>query len=186
MFTCISSLLTLPPMPALEVFTPRLVLSTKYWAQLPVLHSTFPVATYFTLGSIYMSMLLLLLLLLSRFSHVQLCVTPQTAAHQAPPSLGFSRQEHWSGLPFLSPMHESEKWKWRHSVVFESGTPWTAAYQAPLSMGFSRQEYWSGLPLPSPDHHPDLSLIISHLSRVNKLQLIHNFMSSHDIAHDLV
>ena len=36
-------------------------------------------------------------------------VTPWTAAHQAPPSLGFSRQEHWSGLPFPSPMHESEK-----------------------------------------------------------------------------
>ena len=34
------------------------------------------------------------------------------AAHQAPPSLGFSRQEHWSGLPLPSPMHESEKWKW--------------------------------------------------------------------------
>ena len=30
------------------------------------------------------------------------------AAHQALPSLGFSRQEHWSGLPFPSPMHESE------------------------------------------------------------------------------
>ena len=44
-----------------------------------------------------------LLLLLSRVSHVQLCATPQTAAHQAPPSLGFSRQEHWSGLPFPSP-----------------------------------------------------------------------------------
>ena len=42
--------------------------------------------------------LLLLLLLLSRFSRVQLCATPLTAAHQAPPSLGFSRQEHWSGL----------------------------------------------------------------------------------------
>ena len=39
------------------------------------------------------------------------------AAHQAPLSLGFSRQEHWSGLPFPSPMHESEKWKWSHSVV---------------------------------------------------------------------
>ena len=51
----------------------------------------------------------LLLLLLSRFSHVRLCATPETAAHQAPPSLGFSRQEHWSGLPFPSPMHESEK-----------------------------------------------------------------------------
>ena len=51
---------------------------------------------------------LLLLLLLSCFSCVQLCVTPQMAAHQAPPSLGFSRQEHWSGLPFPSQMHESE------------------------------------------------------------------------------
>jgi len=30
------------------------------------------------------------------------------AAHQAPTSLGFSRQEHWSGLPFPSPVHESE------------------------------------------------------------------------------
>ena len=56
-------------------------------------------------------LLLLLLLLLSRFSRVQLCVTPEMAAHQAPPSLGFSRQEHWSGLPFPSPMHESEKCK---------------------------------------------------------------------------
>ena len=51
----------------------------------------------------------LLLLLLSHLSRVQLCVTPETAAHQAPPYLGFSRQEHWSGLPFPSPMHESEK-----------------------------------------------------------------------------
>ena len=50
-----------------------------------------------------------ILLLLSHFSRVRLCVTPQTAAYQAPPSLGFSRQEHWSGLPFPSPMHESEK-----------------------------------------------------------------------------
>ena len=49
------------------------------------------------------------LLLLSHFSCVRLCATPETAAHQAPPSLGFSRQEHWSGLPFPSPMHESEK-----------------------------------------------------------------------------
>ena len=39
--------------------------------------------------------LVLLLLLLSRFSRVQLCATPYTAAHQAAPSLGFSRQEHW-------------------------------------------------------------------------------------------
>ena len=58
--------------------------------------------------STYM-MYLLLLLLLSHFSGVRLCVIPETAAHQAPPSLVFSRQEHWSGLPFPSPMQESEK-----------------------------------------------------------------------------
>ena len=37
------------------------------------------------------------------FSHVQLFVTPWTVAHQAPPSIGFSRQEYQSGLPFPSP-----------------------------------------------------------------------------------
>ena len=62
-------------------------------------------------------------MLLSRFSHVRLCETPQTAAYQAPPSLGFSRQEYWSGLPFPSPMHESEKWKWSHSVMSDSSRP---------------------------------------------------------------
>ena len=51
----------------------------------------------------------MLLLLLSHFSRVRLCATPQTGAHQASLSLGFSRQEHWSGLPLPSPMQESEK-----------------------------------------------------------------------------
>ena len=46
----------------------------------------------------------ILLLLLSHFSRVWLFATPQTVAHQASPSLGFSRQEHWSGLPFPSPI----------------------------------------------------------------------------------
>ena len=64
-----------------------------------------------------------LLLLLSRFSCVRLCVTPWMAAHQAPPSLGFSRQELWSGLPVPSPMHESEKWRWSHSDMSDSSRP---------------------------------------------------------------
>ena len=55
-----------------------------------------------------------LLLLLSHFRHVRLCVTP---------SLGFSRQEHWSGLPFPSPMQKSEKWKWSRSVLSDSLRP---------------------------------------------------------------
>ena len=66
---------------------------------------------------------ILLLLLLSRFSHVRLCVTPETAAHRASPSLGFSRQEHWSGLPFPSPMHKGEKWRWSRSVVSDPQRP---------------------------------------------------------------
>ena len=71
----------------------------------------------------------LLLLLLSHFSRVRLCATPQTAAHQPSPSLGFSRQEHWSGLPFPSPMHESEQWKWSRSVV--SDPQWPHGLQPP-------------------------------------------------------
>ena len=51
----------------------------------------------------------MLLLLLNYFSGVRLCVTPYMVAHQALPSLGFSRQEHCSGLTFPSPIHESEK-----------------------------------------------------------------------------
>ena len=49
--------------------------------------------------------------------------TPKMAAHQAPLSLGFSRQEHWSGLPFPSPMHENEKWKGSRSVVSDPQRP---------------------------------------------------------------
>ena len=41
--------------------------------------------------------------MLSHFSHVRLFVTLWTVAHQAPPSMGFSRQEYWSGLPIPSP-----------------------------------------------------------------------------------
>ena len=54
------------------------------------------------------------LLLLSHFSCVWLWTTP---------SLGLSRQEHWSGLPFPSPMHKSEKWKWSLSVMSDSSRP---------------------------------------------------------------
>ena len=59
------------------------------------------------------------LLLLSRFSRIRLCGTPQTAAHQAPLSMGFSRQEHWSGVPLVQE-HESEYENhtvtWEHSL----------------------------------------------------------------------
>ena len=70
-------------------------------------------------------------------SRVQLSATPWTAAHQAPPSMGFCRQEYWS-------------WVFSCSVVSNCVTARTIPHQAPLPMGFPRQEYWSGLPFTSP------------------------------------
>ena len=70
-----------------------------------------------------MSLLFNMLSAAAAAKSLQSCPTlcdPITAAYQAPPSLGFSRQEHWSGLPFPSPMHESEKRKWSLSVLFDS------------------------------------------------------------------
>ena len=57
------------------------------------------IQTFFRLNPV------LLLLLLSGFSSVWLCATPWTAAHQAPRSTRYSRQEYWSGLPFPSLQH---------------------------------------------------------------------------------
>ena len=56
----------------------------------------------------------------SLLSPVQLFVTLWTVAPQAPLSMGFLRQEYWSGLPVPSPVHESEKWKWSRSVASDS------------------------------------------------------------------
>ena len=53
-------------------------------------------------------------------SRVQLFATLWTVAHQAPPSMGFSRQEYWSGLPFPSPgdLMLSEKKKPAYKAVY--------------------------------------------------------------------
>ena len=54
---------------------------------------------------------------------LQLCPTLCDPIDGSPPgslSLGFSRQEHWSGLPFPSPIHKSEKWKWSRWVMSDS------------------------------------------------------------------
>ena len=49
-------------------------------------------------------------------SRVQLLATPWTAAYQAPPSMGFSRQEYWSGLPLPSPCYKGAVAKIRSEV----------------------------------------------------------------------
>ena len=50
-------------------------------------------------------------------SHVQLCATPWTVAHQAPPSMGFSRQEYWSRVPLLSPQVSEKPTKNRFDMI---------------------------------------------------------------------
>ena len=89
-------------------------------------------------------------------SRVWLLATPWTAAYQAPPPMGFSKQEYWSGLTLPSP---AQPYKCISKCYFLYGnvprgcvlnyfscvrlfvTLWTVAHQAPLSIGFSRQEY---------------------------------------------
>ena len=61
-------------------------------------------------------------------------------------SLGFSRREYWSGLPYPSQSL---------SCGQLSATLWTVVHQVPLSMEFPRQEYWSGVPFPTPGDLPD-------------------------------
>ena len=108
-------------------------------------------------------------------------MTSWTVACQAPPSMEFSRQEYWSGLPFPSPGDLPDPGIEPGSLTLEAAAltseppgkplllllvsrfshvrlfaiPWTVAHQASPSMGFSRQEYWSGLPFLSPGDLPD-------------------------------
>ena len=109
------------------------------------------------------------------FSQVRFFATPWTVAYQDPLSIGFSRQEYWSGLLFPSPedlphpdikpgfptlqadsLPGKPKVKVKpFSRVRLFATPWTVAYQDPQSMGLSRQEYWRGLPFPSPGDLPN-------------------------------
>ena len=74
---------------------------------------------------------------------LQSCPTlcdPRDGSPPGSPVPEILQQEHWSGLPFPSPMHESEKWKASRSVVSNSLRPHglQPAYQAPLSMGVAQ------------------------------------------------
>ena len=69
------------------------------------------------------------------------------AAHQASPSLGFSRQEHWSGVPFPSPMHESESEVAQSCPAFSD--PMDCSPPGSSIHGIFQARYWSGVPLPS-------------------------------------
>ena len=91
-----------------------------------------------------------MLLLLSRFSRVRLCATPQTAAHQAPRPWDSPGKNTGVGCHFLLQCMKLKS----ESEVAQSrlrlSSPMDCSPPGSSSMGFSRQEYWSGVPLPSP------------------------------------
>ena len=114
--------------------------------------------------------------------HVWLSVTPQTVACQAPPSVGFSRQEYWSGLPFPSPGESQPRdqtqvsctagrrfavWAAREARSEMSLSPVRlfATPRTVRSREFSRTEYWSGQLFPfsrgssQPRHRTGVSCI---------------------------
>ena len=110
------------------------------------------------------------------------------AAHQAPLSLGFSRQEHWSRLPYPTPMHECMLNRFSH--VRLCATPWTAAQHGPLATGFSRQEDCSGMPFPSPKNtstEKRIELLTSSLcdnvKSSNKKKRYSKYIYSHEYNH---
>ena len=83
---------------------------------------------------------------------LQSCSTlcdPIDSSSPGSPSLGFSRQEHWSGVPFPSPMHKNEKWKWNRAVV--SDPQWPHVLQLPGSSvhGIFQARVLEWVPLPS-------------------------------------
>ena len=86
-------------------------------------------------------------LMLNRFSRVRLC-DPIDGSPQGSPFLGFSRQEHWSGLPFLSPVNESES---EVTQLYPTPSdPMDRSLPGSSVHGTFQARVLSGLPLPSP------------------------------------
>ena len=115
-----------------------------------------------------------LLLLPSCFSRVRLSATPQTAAHQAPPFLGFSRQEYWSGLHFLLQCMKVKS----KSEVAQSCLTLSDPMDCSSHGIFSRREDWSQVPLPSPK--------ITHYSGNLVIVLSMHFFLSPSMAYEIL
>ena len=87
----------------------------------------------------------------SRCSHVLLCATLWTAAHQAPLSMGFSRQEYWSGLPFPSPVScPSKELKGQRTVTPQTAKIYWACCKQYIPQAYERTNTRPALEWPSP------------------------------------
>ena len=92
---------------------------------------------------------------------VRLCATPWTVVHQAPPFLGFSRPEHWSGLPFPSPTYIIHPFK-AYDLVFFS-TRWAVRPSPPSILEHFHHPMKDPTPIsPSPLHWSEAAIPIKH------------------------
>ena len=110
--------------------------------------------------NICLGLLLLLLLLLSRFSRVQLCSTHRWQPTRLPRPWDSPGNNTGVGCHFLLQCMKVKSEREVAQSCPTLATPWTAAHQAPLSMGFPRQESWSRLlfALPGDLPHPGTEL----------------------------
>ena len=118
--------------------------------------------------------LVMLLLLLSHFSRVRLCMRRQPT--RLPGPWDSPGKNTGVGCHFLLQCMKvkSEGKSLSHARLLT--TPWTAAHQAPPPMGLSRQEYWNGVPLPSPFSHANIFNLyvkyIRHLCEIDAFYCI--------------
>ena len=122
----------------------------------------------------------LLLLLLSRFSHVRICATPQMAAHHAPLSLGFSRQEPWSGLPFPSPVRESKS----ESEVAQLCPTLSDPMDCSLPVSSAHGIFQARIPSPSP--FPPLFISIKYLDSYSYVLRLSSKFLKNSILHGVI
>ena len=95
-------------------------------------------------------------------SRVQLCATPWTAAHQAPPSMGFSRQEYWSGVPLPSPQVNNKYMK-SYSASFVISQSVSSVAQLCPTLCDPMNRSTPGLPV----HHQLLESSQTHVHQVS-------------------
>ena len=109
--------------------------------------------------------------MLSHFSRVRLCATPWTAAHQAPPSLGFSRQEHWSGLPFPSPVHESESEVAQLCLTLSNPMDCSLPGSSIHGIFQARLLEWGAIAFSDSHHYRSAKLNLQAMLKINKWNL---------------
>ena len=121
-------------------------------------------------------------------SHVRLLATPWTAAYQAPPSMGFSRQEYWSGVPLqVLIVYYSKKQRKRYSHILENANRSThkcmyaQSCHCSFGLSFSFERCWTSFPEKAmAPHSSTLAWKIPWMEEPGRLQSMGSWRVGHD------